>query len=297
MAGSSYTLTCQGTAGFGSDVFTGPSAAFLDDCCVGFMNAIAGKMTSDVSLVNFIIELKDLKHTFSFLKERWDRLISGGGLSYSYAIRPLISDMHALLNSWTKITRKLEYLRNNSGKPVRVQFRKSTKVTDNDAPWPGPTAGFQLHTENGEFVHSFTGSAIVTYDVSSLTDFQAILKLSASYFGVDNPAAIVWEAIPYSFLADYVSNVGRVLGSYSLEASSIPHIVHSVSYSVKTVGNRKYYLCFNTRSSNPRLLGTEQIIAYDRCLGLPVRQPALELVSPSVRSLVLTSLLTHQKLT
>lgn len=114
-------------------------------------------------------------------------------LEYQYAWRPLIGDIHS---TYSKLidTASYNYLR----LVKRASSQRSGTQTYSDFPVPGST----------ETVH---------------WDFQERCKIVAEFglpntsiqrlagFGSLNPASLVWELLPYSFVVDWIVDVGGYL--------------------------------------------------------------------------------------
>lgn len=100
------------------------------------------------------------------------------------------------------------------------------------------TAPSALYTGTLKYRYTIPGLA----DVSHATRKLAFLRKKT---GLDRPVAIAWEAVPYSFIADYFSNVGSVIGSYLFELEGpLDPIITLLDYteSVRVTVSQKKYL-------------------------------------------------------
>jgi len=88
------------------------------------------------------------------------------------------------------------------GKSTSTDHSVTRTVTTN---YPGPEVVTQIVTSDVRC------SVRIAADVR-VTNANAFL---ASRLGLVNPASFVWEAIPYSFVLDWFSNVGQVLNSWN----------------------------------------------------------------------------------
>ncbi len=74
---------------------------------------------------------------------------------------------------------------------------------------------YQRRTE----LSSQYGHTVQTVDASGNVKYQILFRVTnpnaflANQLGFTNPLAVAWEAVPYSFVVDWFSNVGQVLSS------------------------------------------------------------------------------------
>jgi hypothetical protein len=52
-------------------------------------------------------------------------------------------------------------------------------------------------------------------------------------WGLDKPLGILWEALPYSWLIDYVFNIGDMIAAFEYTASPFPMVMVDSGYSTK----------------------------------------------------------------
>lgn len=154
-------------------------------------------------------------------------------LTYSFGIKPLISDIEALIGSAKALQKKLAFLRKNSGKPVRVDFSKdvfpvsplgTTVILDN--------VNEKVVHRNEGYVCKYHAFATIIYDVSRISDLELQLKLLTRRFGLDKPLGTLWELTPWSFVIDWVFSIGQWLDRIT-PAVTLPVRFIDLGYSVK----------------------------------------------------------------
>lgn len=135
--------------------------------------------------------------------------IPGAWLSLIYGWRPLLQDIYEAMNAFEA--------RSNQARGVVVRKRKTTKTPAQDLGW----------ANNPDYARTWTSQSVtVTYKVTFLENLSAARTL-----GLSNPAAVLWEKLPYSFVVDWALPIGQYLDSLGVFAGL------QLSY-VKTVFSR-----------------------------------------------------------
>lgn len=204
---------------------------------------------ADLSLPNFIYELKDfrapIKKVVSVLKsdsfiraalKAWGvnaaslrrftfkRLLQGSAghyLNLKFNILPLISDIAKIRSAMSRTESRMADFVTREGKPQNRHFAFSwdeftTATEEVYGGTPGATSPFD-GTVN-------SSSRLVTYEPSvfhmqvqynyNYTAYQRENALLLSYLdalGLNYNPAIIWNALPWSFVVDWVLGVGRYL--------------------------------------------------------------------------------------
>lgn len=267
----------------------------------------AGCVNQEIDLVTNIIELPSLKSLCSSLATRLKnakvafpklKTLAGDHLAYSFGIKPLITDVKALVNTVSYMKDHIAWLRRNQGKIVPVRY--NVDLSDDYKP-----SDFQVsnnstyHTEciYRQFQATLSCHALVTYEVSAIRDAELQLRALARRFGVDNPLAIIWENVPFSFMLDWVVDIGGFLGALAPKIS-IPTKYLDCGHSVKTVIERDVIFDAHPAlagSGLPILVQRQLLHHYKRVPGIPLSYGAMNLTVPSTNQLVLGLSLAVQK--
>lgn len=122
-------------------------------------------------------------------------------LAIQYGWRPLLSDIHGAAE-------KLSEIFHEKPPAFRVSARGQQTVVRQLA--------FDAIAENhppssGVFKWSISGKACVEYGVSDELSHQAAST------GITNPASVIWELVPYSFVVDWFIPVGTFLASLNYD--------------------------------------------------------------------------------
>jgi len=158
-----------------TDMVTGLAYSVLG----AFQGLRSGRTFSD-----FVRRLRDPK-------TRSSRAIARKWLEYNYGWAPLMQDIYGLsLAMQTRLQK---------GLPLYARVQKTT-------------------TENG--TTSFGTTAIGTYQSSVMekavarwfVDSTSLKTLSS--LGITNPAMVVWESVPYSFVIDWIIDISSCLNSF-----------------------------------------------------------------------------------
>lgn len=116
-------------------------------------------------------------------------------LEYHFGWEPLLKDIHDALEVWNQPIRVFQVLRASAGERTTERY---------DADYGAATKR--------------RGTCTVSYFVQEGARVKAIsgdTLHSLDEWGVLNPASLLWEAIPFSFVVDWFVNVGQVLASFS----------------------------------------------------------------------------------
>lgn len=183
----------------------------------------------EVDLPEFIHELKDipgmLRQAGRVLTGRIHKSdIPGSYVSYYFGWAPLLKDLAALWNLQEAITKRISYLRKlENGTRIRRQLgsSSSTVVLGNfDEVVAGSTYAYRgIRIADKQQKAWYTANAKLTTPLPSgpgALERQAMKSVLGLKLGVP---ATIWETIPWSWLVDYLVNVGDVLDA---QRNSIP---------------------------------------------------------------------------
>jgi len=234
-----------------------PPPVELDSLLQSSLNAMMPKIKAELSIVNTLIELKDIatfRSTIESVKNlvtRFDyskwrnkkylaeifRTKADVYLQYKFNIKPLLSDISGIYRSLANTERRINDFITRSGR-VRVSHfsRDFTESTDpepvvvttnipyNAFDYPSMAGAYNVYcsTKHSRYVRTEPASFHVQVQYNyNYTAYQAehariLALLDAVGFNL-NPV-IIWNAIPWSFVVDWVFGVGRYLDSLKVGA-------------------------------------------------------------------------------
>jgi hypothetical protein len=140
--------------------------------------------------------------------------------------------------------------------------------------------------------------SLVSFDFRGLSPVTKGLVYAVRSFGFDNPARVAWNAIPYSFVLDWMYPVGSLLDRLSLTQGIIPATVRSTTSHVKmTREYSQYHSSWISPTSDVFVLDNfrnalQVDMVYRRWVGIPTDQT---FQVPSIGEQWLIALLAKQK--
>lgn len=184
-----------------------------------------------VDLPVFIFELKDFPRMLRQLGNILSGAIkasdvAGGYIAYSFGWAPLISDVSKLIGLTKLIDDRMRYLsRLEAGGRVKRSLGSRDFATADLGTGGNSLAGITWKWKRTE-KHKSWATANVKLLGALPTKFEDRRWLAArAALGLNASAASIWEAIPWTWLIDYLSNVGDILDA---GRGFIPHRVSSM---------------------------------------------------------------------
>ncbi len=207
---------------------------------------------ANVDIPVFIGELWDLPDLVRKAGGSLLRRIAAGNLKYQFGIRPLVSDLLDMLNFvdlTDKRMRELKALQASGIRRTRTLYKNGQYDSGNRTTQSSPTALRTWHAYTTVTVVTVRGHVkwFPTGDFPT-TDAKIRSLARKAVLGLTLDGATAWELIPFSWLADWFSNIGSLMqaGRNIVPATpSTPQImVHTVTESKlrKTYESSKYPL-------------------------------------------------------
>lgn len=191
----------------------------------------------NVSMLNFIFELKDFKDVAKFMLKsplkkicgafsqremkklyaqsavkRGDRVLNAAAglhLLNQMAIKPLIKDVLSIQQSLKIVVDEAQSKFQQEGLTLNRRHYSETFVNYDDSKMvvqPNSKVGWPLHRGYRDTT-KFTATLDYTYKYSTRSSLDAFKR----YWGLDMSAEAFWNGLPFSFLADYFVNIGQTL--------------------------------------------------------------------------------------
>lgn len=221
----------------------------------GWNKAKPGK--PGASFAQFIGELRDLPRMFR-LRVREFKDLGSQYLNYQFGWRPFLNDLCKFLDTTQKMQARYAFLRRNNGRPMR---RRCTVKWDAETTTVNTTSRPIVATTSHSVVSPQT-SALPTVTVSDFDyvwfegvfrfyipdlGYKPTSRLAAQMYGAYPSPSVVWELVPWSWLADWFANVGDVMSNLSPSeaadglAASYAYVMRHRSRTVTYSGDTQYY--------------------------------------------------------
>lgn len=275
------------------------------------------KVNDGLSLVNFVLELKDLRRMFDWKtveslfgryvtirgKEYWQKPklkkrikdASDDYLNYSFGWKPLVGDLEKMVKTLRGLGKRLAYLKNHSGKELVRQGSYTLEVPSfpdsidvGSASYASCAQVFSYYNTESSSIHG-VHSQFYEYLPRYHASVKFIYRLPYSWdgvmvrirgfldaLGVRLDPSIIWNAIPFSFVVDWIISVGDWLRQLSPTDLGMEIVVIDASHSVKWSFARVTTGVFEVHSSHPSYpdpleveLGVQERAYYERAIWNP----------------------------
>jgi hypothetical protein len=233
------------------------------------MKALLPGIKAELSTINSVIELKDLvtlkgtvKHVKQLLSsaakiqsvskllteaKRSVQSLADVWLQANFGIKPLIGDLQAIYKVLHETHKKLNVLLASSGKLTKRHYKYSwhaenatTTVLDAGVPFPYPLSGYRwpltkctLGRRITSDVYVYHAELELDYSFSVFQEEYALLLAYQDALGININPGVVWNAIPYSFVVDWVANIGDFLDRFSVQLMTPTINIRRFCWSIK----------------------------------------------------------------
>jgi len=170
-------------------------------------------------IVNFLLELPNPRNWRNLLPRlrRWSLEAPAEiYLWWEFGAKPLVRDLKKLISIFDTYRRRLLHLKKVNGRTITVRshdnnifhFEGDGTVQDL-GPVFGPIEDVWRSRGNQVFRHKMdiNMNLHVNYRLEGLDDPLARMDAFAALLGLNNPVGVIWEAIPYSFVVDWFTDV------------------------------------------------------------------------------------------
>lgn len=165
------------------------------------------------------------------------KTISDFYLAIKFGWEPLFNDIKDMLNFYEKVSKQIDFILNNIGKPIRrsayITIPERDEVVyqsqNTTECWIDPTNGFRVFGGSPNYARYATkltakvqkrvwgsGEFIFYFDHSRIPERR---ELAAKLSGLQLTPSLVWELLPWSWLIDWFSNVGDILNNLVTEVA------------------------------------------------------------------------------
>ena len=264
-------------------------------------NSIALQIPTEVSVGNFILELNEVRDLIPRLTGALVKDASGLFLNWNFGWKPFVSDLKKLYNITTTVQSRLEYLRSTYGREVRASYYQDITL-----PSTVPSEyvivlapGYNIRYRRVSYRGIFRASGYVYQKLEDLSNAIGFCRGLIGALGLTNPTRVLWNAIPYSFVVDWILGLGSLLDRLNMQPFNGEWNVNRVTCSFRAHGQvemiREFLL--GTGSNQPVKLADVSVDQYVRQVGLPV-SPGFWLSPnvPTAQQLLLGTALIVQRL-
>lgn len=290
------------------------------------------------SLVNFILELKDFREAaryitsdvskklnllealFSFRRsDKPMKKLSKAYLSYSFGWRPLFNDIVKLWETLTDFERKMKRLKLEADTDLQKHFSVTVNgsslnaTTYRDAVVQPQSDGYGGAASSYRYRVILDATDGVRYNATLRYRYPLPPELSGAWgrvkalldtLGVQANPAIIWNAIPFSFVVDWVINVNAWLNRLRVDNIRFQTEIRDFCHSAVITRNVRYewqWASSSKSASNVTTLywgdwlTTDQasIRRYERRRGIPDFGAALQTSGLNAREFSLSAALMH----
>lgn len=191
-------------------------------------------------------------------------------LDYSFNWAPLVGDLKAIFGMCASITSRIDFLKRTRGIPTKVGFSREIQ--------PAFPLSYSIDTGPGGFIteivlrdykSTYRAGAYLLQTMTHLDDFYGLLRAFMGKTGLNNPLKVAWNAIPFSFILDWIVPVSSYLARFKIQGADSPWSLLDLTCSIKQS-------CRIEVVQKDRVLGTSSLIAvydfkrYTRLVELPV---------------------------
>lgn len=260
-------------------------------------NTFVTQFPTEVSIANFMWELREISSLIPKIRhDSFSKSIANGYLTYEFGWKPMLDDIKKLYSLMEKVQSRIDYLKSRWGKVTRLGLSQ-------ESTYSGPSTKKQtvtLDTGSGvalEYLATawntrYTAGGKLLHRLDWLFDADKTWRALVGSLGLDKPGSIIWEAIPYSFLFDWFTDLDDLIARLpNITEQPDDWVIKQLSNSRKTkvvVEVRQV----NSRQSNsqsnfaPVLLATAVFEWYERVPGLSISLDRLSLLSPKQLALL-----------
>jgi hypothetical protein len=156
-------------------------------------------------------------------------------LQEKFNVGPLISDIMGCVNTLKSVRGKVDKLRREAGTMRKRYYVRSLVDTYPDIVHIGSQdlnaayyvvqdkiASYRTHCHSS--LAKFVVSMSYKYDLPHMSEQEMLVKAYLDSLGVNLNPAIIWNAIPWSFVVDWVLGIGQFLDQF--KARNIEPTVH-----------------------------------------------------------------------
>jgi len=222
--------------------------------------------------------------------------LASSKLAYEFGIKPILSDVQALVNMNQRVNDRLKFLQGSRLRPTKLNF---TRKKETDTPFnlmlPGIPGNFQeIHhmAKSSTVMHA---QATLVHNLQGLDSEVAFYRTLLGSTGLLHIPSTVWNAIPLSFVVDWVLRIGDKLDNHHVRPFEGKWELSNLQHSITEHANLETWHRWHPELGNQwRLAATWDFKRYVRFAGAPPTSP-FTLNSLTADQQVLAGLLAYQR--
>lgn len=249
-----------------------------------------------ISGSEFVLGFGKLKELLPKLSTSVMATLSNAYLTDKFGWQNLLSDLRVLKVFFSEITDRLQWLKENRGKPVSIHFYRPA-VLESTLPdfqgGPGFRAWGTDYVGRG-YKLDFRASATLVQNLKFVDTELGFWQAAISAVGLNRPLKAIWANMPLSFVADWFLNISGHLDRVATLQPAEEWSVSDITHSWKATGTWDVYQNSTPVFGSPtnglyEHRGKVVVTQYHRHVGLPLRwdQFSLSALSPSSLALLL----------
>jgi hypothetical protein len=233
-------------------------------------------ITTEISTLNFLYEFREIKRLFDIWSKKRARIknLANAHLNYSFGWAPLISDTESLLALMVDFNQKWNQLVENANKPLTRHYSRTLDPGYTNPPWEANlgTSCWKYECIDVHEETKYHATAQYTYSIpTQWRNVPARFVAMMDAYGLNLNPAIIWNAIPYSFALDWITNLGSWLNTWTVKALTLNIELTGFCQSVSSRASRSVE-AYNVLPDGilPRtVVWTEEASHYERRITYP----------------------------
>jgi len=236
----------------------------VDQLCAQGMQALMPGIKPKLSLINSLIELKDLKTiaktisgAIALLKGAFT---SNGSVARSavaasadvylqqeFNAKPLVRDVFNIYKALTNVREQLDKLYRNELKYItahwQIPLTDFANVSESKTLKSGDYYGGHLLSRSTNIKEArFCITVDYAYDLRGISRERALVDGMLDYLGVNLNPAIIWNAIPWSFVIDWMLGISQWLNQMKIRNIEPYTVIYRSMYSIKVIRQINTYV-------------------------------------------------------
>jgi hypothetical protein len=279
-----------------------PSEEQIRACGMQASNLFSAPFETKISAVNFALEFGETKSmikdmlSLDFVRKvakDYDKIFPSGSwrslrigelaqfsssklLELQFGWKPFITDLKALGEVLPYTLKRLDFLRRTYGKATPLHYSTNIPLTVTQ-----PTRFIDSYKKDttGHLEYNcpsasarFHAAGAMFHRIQGLDTDLGELKALASSIGLDKPGHFTWNAIPYSFVIDWLVEMDGFLNksNFDLWGSDISYQIYGHSVKENALV-QVWHRLFGAFDYQWRQTGTWTVSRYSRAPGIPGR--------------------------